>query len=454
MASPYTNRSPSLLMKVGMPNRSSSIGPRATPPRKPGRLPRSPMTPLGKSAGAGKAKLIATGGSGHCFLTRVKPSTMLARHFLRLSPLDGRATVLVTGLAPRMAEKRKFVPPASRVMTMRASLAERAMVALGRGWGQLPARAITVEAVEGDVSEGEHRHDEGVLNAEPIGDGALHRRQHRSAQNRQDEQGGGLALKRSKALDRQREDVRPHHGTEEADAENGPFGGIAGGSHAGDEEHDDHAAEDGQHAVRAGLAEEESDQENDQEDAVVLGVGQAAEFGGSRPVLIERLADSGQGQDGEKGCHRHEDHQRTLEWLAHIAQSKRAHEPSDHQAAPVERQIAASGFPGNAAQPRGAQEVDDGAAHRDFAADIHEDRQHAQGGMRMFEGAGARWNLIGVRKSGHMGEFEEHRQQHEGGGKTQVGNLHRVRAMSILVGEVSKDEKAADDRADGADSVK
>src|ERR1039458_456749 len=100
---------------------------------------------------------------------------MLARHFLRLSPSEGRATVLVTGLAPRMAEKRKFVPPASRVMTMRASLAERAMGALGHGWGQLPARAITVEAIEGDVSEGEHRHDEGVLNAEPIGDGALHR---------------------------------------------------------------------------------------------------------------------------------------------------------------------------------------------------------------------------------------------------------------------------------------
>src|ERR1039458_7591846 len=67
----------------------------------------------------------------------------------------------------------------------------------------------------------------------------------------------------------------------------------------------------------------------------------------------------------------------------------------------------------------------DGTPHRDLAADIHEDRQHAQGGVWVFEGAGAGWNLIGVRKRGHMGEFEEHRQQHEGGGKAQERDLHR-----------------------------
>src|ERR1039458_5351928 len=49
---------------------------------------------------------------------------MLARHLARLSPLDGSATVSVTGLVPRMAEKRKLVPPASRVMTMRLSRSE------------------------------------------------------------------------------------------------------------------------------------------------------------------------------------------------------------------------------------------------------------------------------------------------------------------------------------------
>jgi len=44
--------------------------------------------------------------------------------------LEGRATVSVTGLAPRIAEKRKFVPPASRVMTMRLS----ELVLMGLQW--------------------------------------------------------------------------------------------------------------------------------------------------------------------------------------------------------------------------------------------------------------------------------------------------------------------------------
>ncbi len=38
IASPNANRSPSLLMKTGIPKRSSSIGPSATPPRKPGQV--------------------------------------------------------------------------------------------------------------------------------------------------------------------------------------------------------------------------------------------------------------------------------------------------------------------------------------------------------------------------------------------------------------------------------
>ena len=41
---------------------------------------------------------MATGGSGHCCLTRVKPSTMLARQRSRLSPLEGMATVSVDRL--------------------------------------------------------------------------------------------------------------------------------------------------------------------------------------------------------------------------------------------------------------------------------------------------------------------------------------------------------------------
>src|SRR3974390_1077087 len=64
---------------------------------------------------------MAAGGLGHCCRIRVNPSTILARQRSRLSPFEGVETVFATGLLPRIAEKRKLVPPASRVMTMRGS---------------------------------------------------------------------------------------------------------------------------------------------------------------------------------------------------------------------------------------------------------------------------------------------------------------------------------------------
>ena len=44
-ASPYANKFPSLLINTGIPNISSRNGPNATPPRKEGKLGKSPMIP-------------------------------------------------------------------------------------------------------------------------------------------------------------------------------------------------------------------------------------------------------------------------------------------------------------------------------------------------------------------------------------------------------------------------
>ena len=80
MASPYANKSPSLFIKTGKLNFSSSIGPSATPPRKAGRLARSPIIPEVYSTGPGNAKLIADGGVFNFALTCENPLTMLFKH--------------------------------------------------------------------------------------------------------------------------------------------------------------------------------------------------------------------------------------------------------------------------------------------------------------------------------------------------------------------------------------
>ncbi len=76
--------------------------------------------------------------------------------------------------------------------------------------------------------------------------------------------------------------------------------------------------------------------------------------------------------------------------------------------------------------------IDDDAADRDFAADIHEDGEHSQGRVRMFQRAHSMGDLFGVGEGGEMGKFEKDRQQDKHGGKTKVGNFDRVSPVRDL----------------------
>ena len=104
-----------------------------------------------------------------------------------------------------------------------------------------------------------------------------------------------------------------------------------------------------------------------------------------------------------------------------------------------------SGIAGHA---RLAEKVDDRAAHRDLAADIHEDGEHAQHDVRILERADAALDLAfaDVRQ---VDEPEHRRQQHEDDAEPQVRHLHRLRAVRAGLGEVLEDQVAADERADG-----
>ena len=80
---------------------------------------------------------MAAAGAGNCPCTLRKPSTMLASERSRLSALDGSAKLSTTGRFACIAEKTKFVPPASSVMTMRLSLLYCCMVVYARAAARL-----------------------------------------------------------------------------------------------------------------------------------------------------------------------------------------------------------------------------------------------------------------------------------------------------------------------------
>ena len=60
---------------------------------------------------------------------------------------------------------------------------------------------------------------------------------------------------------------------------------------------------------------------------------------------------------------------------------------------------------GDAAESGCAEIIDDRAADRDFAADVHEDREHAEDGMRMFQRAPAARGLLGIGEIGQMAKL-------------------------------------------------
>src|SRR4030042_1810909 len=65
---------------------------------------------------------MATGGCFNCCLILEKPSLMFFKLFSRLDPFEGRTRGSTTSWFAWIAVKSKFVPPASRVITMRLSL--------------------------------------------------------------------------------------------------------------------------------------------------------------------------------------------------------------------------------------------------------------------------------------------------------------------------------------------
>ena len=71
--------------------------------------------------GAGKAKLMATGGQSSEAITRLNPSTIVARQRSRSAAFEGSVIGSTTNLLARTAPNTKVVPPASSVMTVRLS---------------------------------------------------------------------------------------------------------------------------------------------------------------------------------------------------------------------------------------------------------------------------------------------------------------------------------------------
>ena len=101
-----------------------------------------------------------------------------------------------------------------------------------------------------------------------------------------------------------------------------------------------------------------------------------------------------------------------------------------------------------------AEKIDDGAADGNFAADIHEDRQHAQNDVRIFQRADARLRILPSPTCGRWMKKKITGQHHEDDAKNQIGNLDRFRPVRAGFGKVLKDQIAADQRPDGgADGI-
>ena len=96
-----------------------------------------------------------------------------------------------------------------------------------------------------------------------------------------------------------------------------------------------------------------------------------------------------------------------------------------------------------------AQKIDDGAADRHLAANIHENGDHAENRVRMFECAHTAADLVVVGKIGQVGEFEKYRQQNENPGKAQIRNFNRIRPVGCLAGKECKNQPAANDGTNG-----
>ena len=77
----------------------------------------------------------------------------------------------------------------------------------------------------------------------------------------------------------------------------------------------------------------------------------------------------------------------------HFTQFHRRHEPADQHAAPEQRNVFARLNGGHAGHARLAQKIDDGTANGNLPADIHENRQHPEHDVRIFQRTDPRFNF-------------------------------------------------------------
>src|SRR6185312_9434351 len=137
----------------------------------------------------------------------------------------------------------------------------------------------------------------------------------------------------------------------------------------------------------------------------------------------------------------------------HFAQFHRAHESADHQAAPVNRNVFTGLDFRHARHRRVVQKIDDGAADRYFAADIHEDADDAQNYVRIFERSGAALNFpfADVRQ---VDEKKDGGQHEKDDAESQIRNFDRFSAVRAAFREILINEIAANQRSNrGANGI-
>src|SRR5437763_1803428 len=156
--------------------------------------------------GVASVQVLATAMSGLARSASLSPVAFnIARAGARLIPLSS-ASLFTTSLLP-CAEAPPAAGPAELTGARRRSV-ERA----------------EGEAVPGDVDVAKTGHDEAVVDADGVGQGALHDRDDGAPDDGHAEDARALAGVPPEPLDRQREDRREHDGVEQSDRDDRPHG--------------------------------------------------------------------------------------------------------------------------------------------------------------------------------------------------------------------------------------
>ena len=265
----------------------------------------------------------------------------------------------------------------------------------------------------------------------------LRRRQDRAAENGHDQKRGRLAFVNAGALDREREGVRPTDGGKKADPDDAPHRELAAGDDGGGEERADREGKN--HESAAGQSFSALEQKPAKQ--------KRGQIHSRRGPPTDRdedcAADEGNGSEQELFRPRRQ-----------IAEFDRAHETADQHAKPEKGNITAGLQLSQTGDLRLAKKVDDGTADGDFAADIHEDREHPESDVRKLQRGKTRldFSFTDIRQAN---EEKQRGEQNEDGEESQVRHFHGVRAVRAGADKILKDQIAADQRTEsGAERVK